>query len=220
MKAVDEQHLKMVNRRLPHSSILHPDPQPLSQLDHHTGQPPRTAAEQQQHVLPHRQSLQQQQQQLQHDHYGLNGRVSRTSAETQQHALQHQQSQQQQQLHDHSHLDTAFYAIHLLMSAVHKRLLVTSREQLGFEAAMSIFAAALLMRLSFKPFYTRVRPQLVFIVHVLLTIIRASVVYTMASKQVRSMAGQHYLLTPLSLSCSQPPKQLVNCHGRPLTPMC
>jgi Na+/melibiose symporter-like transporter len=50
---------------------------------------------------------------------------------------------------------------------------------------MAMFAAALLMRLLFKPLYNRIRPQLVFTVHILLTIIRASVVYTMASKQVR-----------------------------------
>jgi hypothetical protein len=48
---------------------------------------------------------------------------------------------------------------------------------------MAIFAGALLLRLFFKPLYTRIRPQLVFIVHLLLTIIRASVVYTMASQQ-------------------------------------
>lgn len=48
---------------------------------------------------------------------------------------------------------------------------------------MAIFAGALLLRLFFKPLYTRIRPQLVFIVHMLLTIIRASVVYTMAPQQ-------------------------------------
>lgn len=60
--------------------------------------------------------------------------------------LHHQQSlQDAQQQHQHS-LDIVFYAIHLVMSAIHKRVLVTKREQLGFECAMAIFAGALLMR--------------------------------------------------------------------------
>jgi Na+/melibiose symporter-like transporter len=160
MKAVNEQHnLKM--QRLPHSSLLHPDPElhshPNQQNEYTSARTTAEPQQQQQHVQPHRQFPQ----------------------------------QQQQFRHDNGHLDTAFYAIHLLMSAVHKRVLVTSREQLGFEAAMAIFAAALLMRLFFKPLYTRIRPQLVFTVHILLTIIRASVVYTMSSKQVRRQR-QHY----------------------------
>lgn len=115
---------------------------------------------------------------------------------------QHQHHQQQQELHhqehggtyvrfaqqyysrdDIGHLDTVFYITHLVMSAIHKRLLVTSREQRAFQLAMSIFAGALLVRLFFKPLYSRIRPQLVFVIHVLLTIIRAAVVFTMASKQ-------------------------------------
>lgn len=117
---------------------------------------------------------------------------------------QHQQQQQQQELHHQEHgtyvrfaqqyycrgdishvldLDTVFYITHLAMSAIHKRLLVTSREQRAFQLAMSIFAGALLVRLFFKPLYSRIRPQLVFVIHVLLTIIRAAVVFTMASKQ-------------------------------------
>lgn len=92
----------------------------------------------------------------------------------------------------HAHLasiDTVFFAIHLLMSAVHKRVLVTAREQLGFECAMAIFAGALLMRLFFSNLYNRVRPRLVFVIHMLLTIIRACVVKTMDSKQVGLRLG-------------------------------
>lgn len=118
----------------------------------------------------------------------------------QQHQQQRHTLQQRQQLlmdfrrayylkDDISHLDIVFYIIHLAMSAVHKRLLVTSRQQLGFECAMSLFSAALLMRLFFKPLYTRVRPILVFNIHVLLTFIRAGVVMTMATKQVGSTCG-------------------------------
>ena len=75
------------------------------------------------------------------------------------------------------------------MSAVHKRVLVTAREQLGFECAMAIFAGALLMRLFFSNLYNRVRPRLVFVIHMLLTIIRACVVKTMDSKQVGLRLG-------------------------------
>lgn len=124
---------------------------------------------------------------------------------------QHQQQQQQRQQllmdfrrayylkDDISHLDIVFYIIHLAMSAVHKRLLVTSRQQWGFEFAMSLFAGALLMRLFFKSLYTRVRPTLVFNIHVLLTFIRAGVVMTMATKQAGS-TFVHQQLQQLSSS--------------------
>lgn len=62
-------------------------------------------------------------------------------------------------------------------------MLVTPREQWGFQVALATFAGALLMRLFFKPLYARVRPQLVFVVHVVITLIRAAVVNSMASKQ-------------------------------------
>lgn len=80
-------------------------------------------------------------------------------------------------------VDKLFYLTHLVMSAIHKRVLVTHREQSAFEAALSVFAGALLMAVFFKPTYARHRARIVLLVHILLTLLRATVVYTMAPKQ-------------------------------------
>lgn len=92
-------------------------------------------------------------------------------------------NQQHYRQEDILQLDLAFYIIHLVMAAIHKRLLVTPNGHIPMQCAMAVIAAALLLRVFFKPLYIRVRPQVVFSIQVTLTLMRAAVVQSMSSQQ-------------------------------------
>lgn len=79
-----------------------------------------------------------------------------------------------------------FFFVHFIMTAVHKRLLVSQREHVVFNTAMLLFAGALIMRTWAKHVYHRTRPLLVLVLHIALTVLRASAVNSMSSKQVQS----------------------------------
>ncbi|KAF8062033.1 hypothetical protein HT031_004293 [Scenedesmus sp. PABB004] len=66
---------------------------------------------------------------------------------------------------------------------VHKRILVTSREQRVFEAAIMLLAATLLLKAFFVHRFNRWRPGIVLCMHLGFTTLRALAVHTMASKQ-------------------------------------
>ncbi|WIA38287.1 hypothetical protein OEZ86_001627 [Tetradesmus obliquus] len=82
-----------------------------------------------------------------------------------------------------SQLDTIFLSLHLAMSLVQRRTIIAKQQVYVFNIACVIFTATLLLKHFAKHWYHHWRTQIVFVLHIILTTLRALAVLPMASKQ-------------------------------------